>query len=177
MRAIRLVTPGDAAALADVLQASREFLAPWEPVRGEEYFTESGQRAMIEVALARHEQGTDLPCVITGEAGQVAGRINLSQIVRGPFESCSLGYWVGAAHGGRGLASRAVADIVAAAFGPLRLHRIQAGTLVHNVRSRRVLERNGFARFGLAPRYLSIAGQWQDHVLYQRLRDTGSAAG
>jgi ribosomal-protein-alanine N-acetyltransferase len=37
------------------------------------------------------------------------------------------------------------------------------------VRSQRVLEHNGFLRFGLAPQYLRIAGRWQDHVLFQKL--------
>jgi ribosomal-protein-alanine N-acetyltransferase len=55
------------------------------------------------------------------------------------------------------------------AFDELRLHRIQAETLPHNVRSQRVLERNGFARIGLAPEYLSIGGRWQDHIMYQLL--------
>ena len=55
------------------------------------------------------------------------------------------------------------------AFDELGLHRVEAGTLVHNVGSQRVLERNGFVRFGLAPQYLRIAGRWQDHVLFQVL--------
>ncbi len=38
---------------------------------------------------------------------------------------------------------------------------------MHNVASQRVLERNGFVRFGLAPEYLNIDGRWQDHILYQ----------
>jgi ribosomal-protein-alanine N-acetyltransferase len=56
-------------------------------------------------------------------------------------------------------------------FDTLGLHRLEAGTLVRNVRSQRVLEKNGFVRFGLAPRFLRIAGQWQDHVLFQLLND------
>jgi [ribosomal protein S5]-alanine N-acetyltransferase len=69
---------------------------------------------------------------------------------------------------GRGLATAAVRGIIRVAFDELRLHRIQAGTLLHNVRSQRVLERNGFHRFGVSPAYLNIAGRWQDHALYQR---------
>ena len=60
---------------------------------------------------------------------------------------------------------------MAIAFGELGLHRIEAGTVPHNVRSRAVLERNGFVRFGYAPAYLKIAGEWRDHVLYQALSE------
>jgi ribosomal-protein-alanine N-acetyltransferase len=60
-----------------------------------------------------------------------------------------------------------VRDIKKLAFGQLGLHRIEAGTLTHNIRSQRVLEKNGFVRFGLARAYLNIAGRWQDHALYQ----------
>ncbi len=55
------------------------------------------------------------------------------------------------------------------AFGELGLHRLQAGTLVHNTGSQKVLERNGFERIGLARAYLKIAGRWQDHILFQRI--------
>ncbi|GAA0325518.1 GNAT family N-acetyltransferase [Kineococcus aurantiacus] len=37
------------------------------------------------------------------------------------------------------------------AFKELALHRVQAETLVDNVRSQRVLKRVGFTRYGLAP--------------------------
>jgi RimJ/RimL family protein N-acetyltransferase len=99
-------------------------------------------------------------------SGSVAGRITLSGIVRGPFQSCSTGYWVSVTAAGCGLATAAVRDMVRVAFGELRLHRVQAATLLHNVRSQGVLKRNGFRRIGMAPAYLSIAGQWQDHGLF-----------
>jgi ribosomal-protein-alanine N-acetyltransferase len=62
-----------------------------------------------------------------------------------------------------------VREVVRIAFDELGLHRVEAGTLVHDAGSQRVLERNGFTRYGLAPQYLRIAGRWQDHVLFQRL--------
>jgi ribosomal-protein-alanine N-acetyltransferase len=85
-----------------------------------------------------------------------------------------MSYWVSAADNGRGLATAAVRDMIRVAFAELGLHRIQAETLLHNVRSQRVLERNGFVRFGMAPAYLKIAGNWRDHFLYQVLA-TGPA--
>ena len=163
----RLIALDDVQALTELLRVNREFLAPWEPTRDDEYFTIEGQRAVIETALERHEQGVTVPQVILDDWGRVVGRITLYQIARGPFQSCNLGYWVSAANNGRGLATAAVRGIIRVAFDELRLHRIQAGTLLHNIRSQRVLERNGFVRFGVAPAYLNVAGRRQDHALYQ----------
>ena len=56
-------------------------------------------------------------------------------------------------------------------FVELGLHRLQAATLVDNQPSRRVLEKNGFESIGLARRYLEIAGEWRDHLLFQRTAD------
>jgi [ribosomal protein S5]-alanine N-acetyltransferase len=163
------VTVEDAPALAEILQDSRAFLAPWEPFRTEAYFTVEGQRDFIKSGLKSYAEGVSVPHVILGEDGSVAGRITLNTIVRGPFQSCSVGYWVGARANGRGLATAAVQNIKRVAFEQLGLHRIEAGTLKHNARSQRVLSRNGFTQFGMAPNYLKIAGEWQDHILFQVL--------
>ncbi|MCW2917907.1 MAG: GCN5-related N-acetyltransferase [Actinomycetia bacterium] len=167
MSATRLVTLDDAPMLAELLRLNRDFLAPWEPVRGEDYFTVDGQLVVIRDALERHGHGSTLPHVILDDSGRIIGRITLNGIERGFFQSCSLGYWVSAADNGRGFATAAVREIVRVAFEELGLHRVQAETLLHNVRSQRVLERNGFVRFGVAPAYLNIGGRWQDHAMYQ----------
>lgn len=163
----RLVTLDDALSLTELICANRDFLAPWEPLRNDEYFTVDGQRTGIQDVLLRYSEGTTVPHVILDSWGQLVGRITLNGIVRGPFQSCSVGYWVGAAHNGRGLATAAVRDIRRVAFDDLGLHRVQAETLLHNVASQKVLERNGFVRFGLAPEFLKIADCWQDHIMYQ----------
>jgi len=165
----RLISVDDAPALTEMVRRNREFLAPWEPLREDAYFTVDVQRAGIDDALARHAQGTAVPRVILDQAGALVGRITLSGIVRGPFQSCSLGYWVDEAHNGQGLATAAVGEIVRFAFTGLKLHRVQAETLSHNEASQKVLLRNGFARIGFAPQYLSIAGRWQGHVMFQVL--------
>lgn len=169
MPATRLISLDDVPALVDLLATNREFMSPWEPDRDEEFFTAPGQEDSVRAALERHAQGATLPHVILDETGRVVGRITLNEIVRGPFQSASMGYWLNRGDNGRGLASAAVRHVKDIAFGEFGLHRIQAGTLLDNVRSQRVLERTGFTRFGLAPAYLHIAGQWRDHALYQVL--------
>jgi len=161
---IRELTPDDAEELAALYVLNRDFLAPFEPERGEVWFTAEGQRER----LARPIAGWRFAIV---DDGAIAGGITISDLVRGAFESAHLGYWVDSARNRRGLASTAVADVASFAFGRARLHRLQAGTLVDNVASQRVLEKNGFERIGLARRYLHIGGDWRDHVLFQRLAD------
>jgi ribosomal-protein-alanine N-acetyltransferase len=174
----RLVSLADVPVLADLVRANRAFMAPYEPPRSEEYFTEAGQRALVRGLLTQFAQDRTVPHVVLDEDGAVVGRITLNEVVRGPFQSCNLGYWVAEKAGGRGLATAAVRHMTQqVAFGDLGLHRVQAGTLVDNLRSQRVLEKNGFVRFGLAPRYLRIAGQWRDHVLFQLLNPVDDEAG
>jgi [ribosomal protein S5]-alanine N-acetyltransferase len=167
----RLLLPEDVPALAELYSANREFLAPWEPVRSEEFYSVAGQRKSVDGLLDDYAHGRNLPLVVLGDNGDVIGRITVNSIVRGAAQSGSVGYWISQHANGHGYASSAVAEIKQAAFGELSLHRLEAGTLVHNVRSQRVLQRNGFQRFGLAPRSIRIAGQWQDHILYQVLNE------
>jgi ribosomal-protein-alanine N-acetyltransferase len=166
----RLFAVADAPVMAALLRDNREFLRPTDPVRPEEYFTDEGQRQVIADVLGQWENGFALPHVILDD-DRIVGRITLTGIVRGPFQSASLGYWVAADVNGRGVASAAVERICRVAFGELDLHRLEAGTLVHNVASQKVLRKNGFRQYGSAPRYLRIAGRWQDHLLFQRLSD------
>jgi ribosomal-protein-alanine N-acetyltransferase len=168
---IRLLTPDDATALSALRLRSRAHLAPWEPIRPVSHDTVDGQRADISAGLAQHARGEQVPLAILDDDGSVAGRITLRGIVRGAFESCAMGYWLAEDRTGRGLATSAVDAAVAFAFADLGLHRVQAETLVRNAASQRVLARAGFTRYGLAPRYLRIAGEWQDHVMFQRLAD------
>ena len=167
MRVIRLITVEDATALADLLRVSREFLAPWQPIRPDEFFTTNGQQKAINDALHDHERGATAPYAIL-DGGGIVGRVTLTNIVRGPFQSCVQSRLLGRLSAWRPwLGTAAVREIVEMAFGRIGLHRVEAGTLTHNIGSQRVLERNGLVRFGMAPAYLKIAGRWQDHVLYQ----------
>ncbi len=171
MSHLRPLDIGDAERLAELVVRSRDFLAPWEPVRPESYFTVAGQREAVAQSLRSRASGLTEPFVILDEDGLVAGRINLNNIVRGPFQSASMGYWLDQQATGKGLATMAAGELVELAFGALRLHRVEAGTLPHNHASQAVLLRNGFEQFGYAPRYLAIAGVYSDHVLFQRLAD------
>jgi ribosomal-protein-alanine N-acetyltransferase len=164
--AIRPIQPEDAEELAALYAANRAFLAPYEPVRPEDFFTAEGQRERIERQLA---DGTH-PFAILDD-GAIAGTINVFHIMRESLQSCTIGYWIDQARNGRGLATGAVEDVVAHAFGELELHRVEAATLLDNVASQRVLEKAAFERIGIARRFLRINDDWRDFVLFQRVAD------
>jgi ribosomal-protein-alanine N-acetyltransferase len=157
----------DIPALARLTRANSEFLARTSPTRSEEYFTDEGQARAAEESLRAAENGTALPLVIVDGAGSIVGTLNINSIIRGAFQSASIGYWVSRDVNGQGFASAAVAAAKRIASDQLHLHRLQAETLVDNEASQRVLIKNGFVRYGRATDYLKIAGQWQEHLLFQ----------
>jgi [ribosomal protein S5]-alanine N-acetyltransferase len=164
---VRPLAGDDAEALAAAYERNREHLAPWDPVRSPAFYTVDGQQELVDRQLSL-VHGGQLAAWVLEYDGQVVGRVNVNNVVRGVLSSGSLGYWVDHAHLRRGLAS-ALVDHACTGALQLGLHRVDAGTLVHNVASQRVLLRNGFEKYGMAPKYLFIAGEWQDHNLYQRI--------
>jgi [ribosomal protein S5]-alanine N-acetyltransferase len=97
--------------------------------------------------------------------GPVLGTANYTNVVRGAFHACHLGYQIARSHEGQGLMHEALVATNAWAFREWKLHRIMANHIPHNTRSGRLLERLGFRREGLAKDYLYIDGGWKDHVL------------
>jgi [ribosomal protein S5]-alanine N-acetyltransferase len=165
---LRPVRKLDARALTEAFQRNRAHLAPWEPVRPERFYTVQGQQEVITRQRTELGLGTSLPMVLAKE-GTILGLLTISSVVRGAFQNAHLGYWIDHAAQGAGLMTAAVGAAVKIAKQDLGLHRLEAATLVHNTASQRVLEKNGFASYGVAPAYLRIAGQWQDHRMFQRI--------
>jgi ribosomal-protein-alanine N-acetyltransferase len=158
--------------LTEAYRRNREHLAPWEPRRSDAFFTVPHQQDLIRAKREMFSLGTEVPWVLVEEDGsheaeRIIGTITLTGIVRGPFLSANLGYWVDQEHVGRGIGSAAVRFVAGYAAQELGLHRIQAATLPGNAASRKVLARAGFTEIGVAPEYLEIAGAWQDHLLHQ----------
>jgi ribosomal-protein-alanine N-acetyltransferase len=164
----RLIRPDDAAALSRLEVENRDYLLSGGPIRSDAYVSVAGQAGLIDRLLADHAAGRCEPRVIEHH-GVVVGRINLNAIVRGAFQSASVGYWVGAAAAGRGVASAALAGMVEHAFGALALHRLEAGTTLANEASAKVLTKAGFEQYGVARAYLFLGGQWRDHRMFQLL--------
>lgn len=167
---LRPLRPGDLTALRTHLRRSAEHLRPWSPAAVGVYDTISLTSLSKLVVRHRHEwkAGVAYPFLVflkTNVDG-VVGRVTLSGVVRGVFQSAQLGYEVDVNHLGQGIATEAAREVVRFGFEVLDLHRVQAAIMPGNGSSLRVIEKCGFEREGLAKRYLCIAGAWEDHYLY-----------
>ncbi|MEV4111911.1 GNAT family N-acetyltransferase [Nonomuraea sp. NPDC049695] len=165
---LRLAAEQDAEALLHAYNRNRDHLKPWEPRRPADFFTLQGQALRLKDLLEQKAQGRSMPWVLV-DGDTIVGRMTLSGIVRGPWLSADLGYWVDGDYTGRGLATGAVREVCRIADQELGLHRVAASTLLDNVASQNVLLKAGFEPYGTADRYLAIDGRWQDHRLFQRI--------
>ncbi len=167
----------DYPAWAELRAASRAFLEPWEPRWPEDDLTRAAFKRRIKRYHREIREDLSYPFFLfRAEDGALLGGATLSNVRRGVSMSCSLGYWMGECHAGRGFMGEAVASLVRHAFRELRLHRIEAASMPHNQRSIRLLEKAGFQREGFARRYLLIDSRWADHLLFAILREDVEAA-
>lgn len=158
---IRRAADADARTLYELYVANREWLEPFQP---------DGDDADRRYKSAYHREWVRRPGrYVILDGCEVAGGLSLVPTPDDAIRSAMLGYWVAQDRAGRGLATRAVQDALAIAFGELGLHRVEAGTRVDNVRSQRVLEKCGFTRVGTLREHLLIGGEWRDHYLYERI--------
>ncbi|WP_432016980.1 GNAT family N-acetyltransferase [Streptomyces hydrogenans] len=96
-------------------------------------------------------------------AGALAGFLTVNNIVHGAFRSGALGYGAFAHAAGRGLMGEALDLLLAHAFGPMGLHRLEANIQPGNAPSRALVRRAGFRLEGFSPAMLLIDGAWRDH--------------
>ncbi|MBK5927488.1 GNAT family N-acetyltransferase [Rhodobaculum claviforme] len=168
---LRLPQHTDFRAWSELRRDSADFLIPWEPAWSEDHLGRAAFTNRVQWAARAEQQGTALPLFLMRVSdGALLGAITLDNIRRGPAQAGTLGYWVGAAHARQGYMREAIAGVVAYAFGPLDLSRIEAACLPENAPSRGLLERSGFKYEGVAQSYLQINGRWRNHVLYANLR-------
>ena len=166
--AIRPTDPGDARTQLVLRVANRDHTGPWDPVRDESFYTEAGQRLELDLDQRSWSAGTAYAFgVLEVDGGdRLIGRVALSNVVRGPWQNATLGYWIDKDALGRGHATRAVRLALRFAFEHAGLHRVQPAIIPRNTRSIRVAEKVGFRLEGRALRYLKINGVWEDHDLY-----------
>lgn len=157
--------------------ASRAFLTPWEPIWSEDALSRAAfRRRLARYALEWHSDQGYTFLLFRAADNSLLGGISLTNVRRGVAETSSVGYWIGERYARQGYMTEGLALTLKFAFEQLRLHRVEAACLPHNVASRGVLTKSGFREEGYAREYLCIDGKWQDHVLFGLLAGEWRAA-
>jgi len=127
----------DADEFIEAVRASRALHRPWlDPADN------PGRFAYYLARSARDDQAAYL--IRHRACGGLVGYVNVNNIVRGPMQSGYLGYGAFASHAGRGLMAEGLRAVLAAAFGDLGLHRVEANIQPGNARSIGLVRRLGF---------------------------------
>jgi len=157
----------DAELVQSYFVENREFLKEWEPERDDCYFERPAVEKMIADGQKEIEAGKALLYYLFLKSDdRLIGTISVTNIVHGVFQSAFLGYRLSERYCNHGYMTEALKKVVETAFVQNGLHRLEANILPRNVRSRRVLEKAGFVREGMSPKYLKINGVWEDHEHY-----------
>lgn len=161
-------------------RAAHAALQPWEPRWAADHLSERSFRRRVAWSDREIVNDRAYPFLIflADEPGpqRLIGGLTLENVRRGAAQSASLGYWLGPSFQGQGLMTEALGLVIGFAYSDLGLSRLEAACLPENDRSRRLLERRGFAEEALLHGYLQINGVWRDHILYERRSDARRAA-
>jgi [ribosomal protein S5]-alanine N-acetyltransferase len=161
---IRQLEVSDAAAALELQIRNKEFFQAYSPTRIDGFYTVQGQINVIEANIAQSQNNSKYTFgIFLNDTDELIGSVSLSEILRGPLQSCYIGYYLDQQQNGKGYMTEAVILAVDFAFKELELHRIEAGVMPHNIGSMKVLEKAGFHKEGIAIKNVKINGKWEDH--------------
>jgi [ribosomal protein S5]-alanine N-acetyltransferase len=164
---IRIPEMADVPEIIRFYGENRDHLQPFSPTFAPDFLDEAAWAEQVRIRLREFAAGESFRAFIYAKSApqRIVGNLNMTQVSRGAFQSCVLGYNLALEEQGKGYMTEAVSSAVAFAFETWKLHRVAAGYMPHNSRSAAVLHRCGFKIEGHAPAYLLINGRWEDHVL------------
>ena len=150
---------------------SRKHLQPWAPSWPKDANSRADWARRLHAWKAGWKRGRAYVFLVRRlKDGRLVGGVSLTNVRAWPANSASLGYWLGEDYQGHGFMQESVKAVCDWALSELQLHRVEAGILASNLRSRKVLEACGFLEEGHAKEYLEIAGVRRDHVLFALTR-------
>lgn len=149
----------------DYYSKNKTFLEQWEPLRSEDFYKKEYHEYQLSNELINIENGNSLRLWIFKKSeNKIIGSVRFSNIVRGAFLSCHLGYKLDKYEVNKGYITEAIQKGIHIIFNDFGLHRIEANIMTKNKASLRAVEKLGFYNEGLAYKYLKINGKWEDHI-------------
>ena len=169
---IRFFEDADAESLLDLHLSNGEFFQNYSPIFADDFYTLDSKRKYITHSVKHREEDKNYSFgIFIKDNGKLVGDVSLYHIFRGSLQKCLIGYSLDQQYNGRGYTTEAVSLAVEFAFNDLKLHRVEAGVMLSNIGSMRVLEKAGFHREGIEQKGVKINGQWEDHQILAIISD------
>lgn len=169
---IRFFQNDDAEPLLDLHLRNGELFQKYSPTFDDEYYALDSKHKYISSSIKQREEGKSYSFgICLKDSGKLIGDVSLYHISRGALQRCLIGYSLDKEYNGRGYTTEAVSLAVEYAFNELKLHRIDAGVMLSNIGSMRVLEKAGFHREGIELKGVKINGEWEDHQIFAIISD------
>lgn len=162
----------------DIREHSADWLLPWdatlpltavtEGLRLDAKFNQASTAAFSSLYFAArkaNEAGSGLTLAMRNR-GKLIGIITAANILYGAARSCQVGYWIDRRFAGRGYSTWAVALLIDYLILERQLNRVEIAIRPENQASLRVVQKLDLRAEGLRPRYLHIAGDWRDHLIF-----------
>lgn len=166
---LAVLTPDDAEDVLNYYLKNKLYLAPFEPDRDESFYTLTGQRRILVEGYKQFLNGDSVNFGIYKNK-KLIGKIQISNIVMGVFRSAFVGYSIDEDEQGKGYMKEALGLVIKYAFEDIGLHRVEASTLVENIKSQKVLKACGFKEVGMNEKYLFVNGKWRDHITFYKTK-------
>ena len=158
--------PGHEVILAKYYQENKAHLKKWSPLMPRTHHSVASWTLRLIEREIEFVDNSSVHFIATNDSEtQIIGTCSISNIVRGVFQSCHMGYSMDRNFEGQGKMRELAEHTIEYVFAELKLHRIIANHMPENKRSEALLKRLGFEREGYAKRFLQIDGEWEDHVL------------
>ena len=159
-------------AWADERKKNKLYLQPWEPLWSINELERSSfvKRVRMFERLSHNDQAYSF-LIYKSDNEDFIGEVNISNVQRGIIQSCTIGYWIAKDCEGKGMMSESLELVKEFIFNELKLHRIEAACLPHNIPSLKLLLKNGFIKEGTARKLLKINDKWQDNTVLSFILD------
>ncbi len=164
---VQTITPADLAPYRRAVLSSADRIRRWNPVNPDDLMWHLGRQSTDHrtFLIHAHQRRAD---------HDIVGKVNLLNVVRGRFQSGTMGYDAYDPYAGTGLFAEGLRLVVGLAFAPLHegmgLHRVEADVRPGNEVSAGLLRSLGFRREGHVRDMLWLDAEgidrWCDHDTY-----------
>lgn len=145
----------DAEPFLCAVEQSLDFHNPW-------LLPPNTQRAFEEYVM-KFNQSNHKAYLLIKDASEIVGVFNISEMVKGCFQSAYLGYYCFKSYSNKGYMSQGLKIVLKEIFLNLKLHRIEANIQPNNLQSIHLVKANKFSLEGYSKNYLQVNGVWKDH--------------